>query len=220
MLIAFDVSLLGRFWMPILRTSTTTLELFGLSVVGGTLLGLVLAMMRVSRIWPVKGISWILVWILRGVPALILLFFAFYGLPELGVHLQPIEAGALGLSLSAAAYNAEIIRSGIISVASGQWEAAQALALPSFTTWRRIILPQSIRIALPPYMTNAITLLKSTSLASTITILEMTGEANRLISTSLDPLEILTDVALIYILMAAVLAILQGVLEKAFELKE
>lgn len=220
MILAFDVNLLGHFWMPIFRTSTTTLELFGMSVVGGTALGLLLAIMRISKVWPVRSVSWVLIWVLRGVPALILLFFAFYGFPELGVHLQPLEAGALGLSLSAAAYNAEIIRSGILSVAAGQWEAAQALALPSFRTWRRIVLPQSIRIMLPPYMSNAITLLKSTSLASTITVLEITGEANRLISTSLDPLEILTDVALIYILMAAVLSVLQGVLEKAFELKQ
>lgn len=211
---------MGHFWLPLLRTSSTTLEIFGMSVLGGTFLGLLLAIMRLSSIGVVKGISWTIVWILRGVPALILLFFAFYGLPQLGIRLGPISAGALGLSLSAAAYNAEIFRSGFMSVDSGQWEASQALALPTATIWRRIIIPQSIRIILPPYMSNATTILKSTSLASTITVLEITGEANRLISTNLNPLVILADVAVIYIALAAVLSILQALMEKAFALRQ
>jgi len=216
----YDVEIVKQYWWLITKSSTTTLIVFAGSLVLSTILGLVLAIMRFSSFWLFSAISEAFVWLFRGIPALVLLFFAFYALPQLGISLSPINAAILGLGLSASAYNAEFFRSGIISVDRGQWEASQALAISGARTWRRIILPQAVRIILPPYMSNAITLLKSTSLASVITVSEITGVANRLISSTFKPIEILTVVAVLYLAMSTVLTLFQQWAEHAVALKE
>ena len=122
----FDWHVIQESWPLFVTASQTTALLFAASLILATLLGLILALMRISSIPPLVWASATFVWIFRGVPALVVLFFTFYGLPALGLQLTAIQSGVLGLGVDAAAYKAEIIRSGIISVDRGQFEAAQA----------------------------------------------------------------------------------------------
>lgn len=216
---AFDLNLLRQSWPLFQEALGTTVLLFLAALTVGTVLGLVLALMRLSNIAPLVWVSATYVWIFRGVPALVVLFFAFYGLPAMGILLTPFAAAVVGLGLDAGAYKAEIIRAGIMSVDRGQWEAAHALAMSPAHCMRRIILPQAIRIMIPPYMSNAITLMKSTSLASVITVVEITAVANRLISSTFKPMEFLVEIALIYLAMGTLLAMLQQRLEVRFAIR-
>lgn len=217
---SYDIDTVTRYWWLITSSAGTTLIVFIGAAVLGTAVGLILAIMRLSPIAPLRYVSAGFVWFFRGIPALVLLFFTFYALPQVGISMSPINAAILGLGVAASAYNAEYFRSGIIAVDRGQWEASTALAISRARTWRRVILPQAVRIILPPYMSNSITLLKNTSLASVITVSEITGVANRLISSTFKPIEILTVVALLYLALSTVLTLLQQAAERAFALKE
>jgi His/Glu/Gln/Arg/opine family amino acid ABC transporter permease subunit len=215
----FDFSIITQYGPLIAESAGLTLQLFVASLLLGTGGGLVLALMRLSPNRVLSALSASYVWLFRGIPPLIVLFFTFYALPQFGVSLSALQAGIVGLGLVAAAYKAEIIRSGVISVDLGQWEASEALAMSKPHFMRRIILPQAIRIMIPPYMSNTITLLKSTSLASVITITEITGISNRLISSTFKAFEILTVAALIYLALNTVLVGIQILLERTFALK-
>jgi His/Glu/Gln/Arg/opine family amino acid ABC transporter permease subunit len=215
----FDMSVIEQSWPLFVTASQTTALLFVLSLALATALGLVLALMRISGVAPLVWTSAAFVWVFRGIPALVVLFFTFYGLPALGLQLTALQSGVLGLGIDAAAYKAEIIRSGIISVDRGQMEAAQALAMSPAQYMRRVILPQAVRIMVPPYFSNAVSLLKATSLASVITVTEVTGIANRLIASTFRPIEILALVGLIYLAMSTVLILLQQLFERRLALK-
>jgi His/Glu/Gln/Arg/opine family amino acid ABC transporter permease subunit len=215
----FDAQVWGEYLGALLDSLWATIWLFLGSMAIGTVGGALLALMRTTPVWPVRAVSIAFTWVFRGLPPLVILFFTYFGLPALGVALTPMAAGILGLGLTAAAYTAEIFRSGLSAVERGQREAAQAQAMtPTHNMWRGIA-PQAFRDSIPPYFSNAITALKATSLASTITVAEITGTANRLISTTFQPLEILTIVAIIYLLLNTVLVLLQFLFERAFALK-
>lgn len=215
----FDFTVIGDVTPQIVDGIWVTLLLFVASLALGTAAGLVLALMRLSSARPLVWFAVAFGWVFRGLPVLVVLFFTFYGLPALGVNITPLQAGILGLGVEAAAYKAEIIRSGLVAVDAGQTEAAQALALPRHRYMRRIIIPQGIRIMIPPYISNAITLLKATSIASIITVSEMTAISNRLISSTFRPIEILAVLAAIYLTLSTVLVGLQQVLERKFAVR-
>lgn len=198
---------------------STTLSLFAWALAVGTLLGLAVALMKIS---PAKSLSWsatIFSWLFRGIPLLILLFYAFFALPEVGWLLSPFWAAVLGLSLWTAAYQAEVIRSGLIAVDQGQTEASDALGMTRSHSMRKIILPQSIRIMVPPFTSNATTLLKQTSLATLVTVPEMTLLTQRIFSNNFKFIEPIFVLAVIYLGLTTVLLIGQQFAERAFRLK-
>jgi His/Glu/Gln/Arg/opine family amino acid ABC transporter permease subunit len=198
---------------------STTLSLFAWALAVGTLLGLAVALMKIS---PAKSLSWsatIFSWLFRGIPLLILLFYAFFALPEVGWLLSPFWAAVLGLSLWTAAYQAEVIRSGLIAVDQGQTEASDALGMTRSHSMRKIILPQSIRIMVPPFTSNATTLLKQTSLATLVTVPEMTLLTQRIFSNNFKFIEPIFVLAMIYLGLTTVLLIGQQIAERAFRLK-
>ncbi|MCZ6505580.1 MAG: amino acid ABC transporter permease [Actinobacteria bacterium] len=198
---------------------STTLSLFAWALAVGTLLGLAVALMKIS---PAKSLSWsatIFSWLFRGIPLLILLFYAFFALPEVGWLLSPFWAAVLGLSLWTAAYQAEVIRSGLIAVDQGQTEASDALGMTRSHSMRKIILPQSIRIMVPPFTSNATTLLKQTSLATLVTVPEMTLLTQRIFSNNFKFIEPIFVLAVIYLGLTTVLLIGQQIAERAFRLK-
>ncbi len=199
----------------------TTVKLFLWSLVLSTIGGLVLALMRLSRIAPLRWISAFIGWFFRGIPLLLLLFYAFFALPEFGsaFTLDAYWAAVAGLSIWTAAYQSEAIRSGIIAVDLGQVEAAEALGMTKFHYMRKIVLPQSIRITVPPFIGNAINTLKQTSLATAITVPEMTLLTNRIISREFKAVEPLFALAIIYLILTTLLVIAQVGLERAFKLK-
>jgi len=205
----FDLLLLG---------TRLTLVLFFFSSLLGTVLGLVLALMRMSRFRLARWSSLFYIWVFRGIPVLVILFFAFFVVGR-RMGLTSVQAGILGLGFSAAAYIAEIIRAGIMSVDPGQSEASEALAMTKRHYMRRVILPQSIRVIIPTYMSNSILVLKVTSVAVAIGIIELTGITRQLSNSTTRPIELFTAAAVLYVFLTTVLVVVQEVLERRFALK-
>ena len=201
------------------KGASKTLSLFAWSLAFGTLAGLAVALMKLSTTKSVSRFATLFSWLFRGIPLLILLFFAFFALPEVGWLLSPFWAAVLGLSLWTAAYQAEVIRSGIIAVDLGQTEASDALGMTRSHSMKRIILPQGIRIMLPPFTSNATTLLKQTSLATLVTVPEMTLLTQRIFSNNFKFIEPIFVLAMIYLAMTTVLVVGQQIAERAFRLK-
>lgn len=205
----------------ILEGLSITLSLFLWTLLLSTVLGLVLALMRLSPLAPLRWFSAVYGWLIRGIPLLLLLFYVFFALPEFGdfFTLSPFRSAVLGLTLWTASYQSEAIRSGIISVDLGQYEASEALGMTKFHQMRKIILPQSVRIIAPPFTGNAINALKQTSLATVITVSEMTGITRGIIASSFQTVEPLLALALVYLALTTVLVFAQIWLERVFRLK-
>lgn len=205
----------------ILQGLSITVNLFVWSMVYSTVGGLVLALMRLSPITPFRWFSAFYGWLFRGIPLLLILFYMFFALPEFGrsFTFSPFHAAVMGLSLWTAAYQSEAIRSGIIALDSGQVEASEALGMTRRHYMRKIVLPQSVRIIVPPFAGNAINTMKQTSLATVITVPEMTLLTQRIISREFKAVEPLFTLAVIYLALTTVLVIAQQGLERAFRLK-
>ncbi len=213
-----DWGVVGRSWDLLVGGTWVTLQLFVWSLALGTVLGLILALMRLSRFRALRWLSLGYIWLFRGIPVLVALFFAFFVLGR-QVGLSPLQAGILGLGTSAAAYKAEIIRAGIMSVDPGQYEAAEGLAMTRRHYMRRIIIPQGIRVMVPTYMSNTILVLKVSSVAVAIGIVELTGITRQLSNSTNRPIELLTAAAFIYLMLTTVLVIVQEILARRFSLK-
>lgn len=209
-----DLTDLSRYLRLLFAGATFTIYLSLTTLVLSTLLAIPLALVSLSKIrvarWAIATYSWAA----RGTPELILLFIAFFGLSQVGLKLEPMSAAILAFVTFSTAYNLEILRGGFAGVATGQYEAARALGLPYGRTIRRIILPQVIRIIIPPYATNATTILKRTSLASVVAVSELTATANRLIGSTNRPFEVLLLSGLIYVILNSLIIMLELVLEK------
>jgi polar amino acid transport system permease protein/cystine transport system permease protein len=216
-----DWDFIGDIAPTILKGLSITLNLFFWSMVFSTIGGLALALMRLSHFAPLRWFSIGFGWFFRGIPLLLLLFYAFFALPELGEAflLSPFRAAVLGLSLWTAAYQSEAFRSGILAVDAGQFEAAEALGMSKTHYTRTIVLPQAARIIIPPFMGNAINTMKQTSLATVITVPEMTLLAQRIISSEFKAVEPLFTLAMIYLALTSVLVLAQFGLERTFRLK-
>ncbi|UXM95043.1 cystine ABC transporter permease [Bartonella sp. HY329] len=200
----------------LLRGALYTIGLSVVSMPLGLILGFFLALARLSRSrwlnWPARTyISFI-----RGTPLIVQLFLIFYGLPQVGITFSPITAALIGLTLSVAAYNAEIIRSAISSIDRGQWEAAATIGMTRFQTMRRVILPQAGRIALPGISNSFISLVKDTSLAATIQVPELFREAQLITARTFQIFAMYLSAAMIYWLLSTMLASLQKSLETRF----
>ncbi|AKK20652.1 amino acid ABC transporter permease [Candidatus Liberibacter africanus PTSAPSY] len=154
-------------------------------------------------------IMYIYVWIFRGIPLLVLLFIIFYGLPHVGIIFDSFVAIIISLTLNFSAYISEIIRSSILSIPKGQWDASYAIGLKLNQTVRHIVLPQTISISAAPLSSEFISILKSTSLASTVTIPEIFQTAQRIVSTTYQPLIIYCELAFIYLILTSFCYIIQ-----------
>jgi len=212
--------------VPIIwKGAGATLSMFAWSLLFGTAAALALALMRLSSVKPLRWFAAGFGWLFRGIPLLILLFYAFFALPEVnigptdGILLPAFRAAVLALSLWTAAYQAETIRSGILSVDRGQSEAAEALGMTKRHYMRRIIIPQGLRIMIPPYMSITMVLLKQTSLATLVTVPEMTLLTQRIFSNNFQFIEPIFALAMLYLAMTTVLLIVQQVMERAFRLR-
>jgi polar amino acid transport system substrate-binding protein len=163
--------------------------------------GLLIALVRLYLPTPLQMLSVVYVELIRGTPLLIQLFFIFYALPNIGIKLSPMVAAVLGLGLNYAAYEAENYRAGILSVPKGQMEAARALGLTQWQALRYVVLPQAVRIALPPITNDFISLLKDSSLVSVITMVELTKVYTQVSATTFDYFGTGLIVAALYLLL-------------------
>ncbi|MGR3741471.1 amino acid ABC transporter permease [Companilactobacillus sp. DQM5] len=159
-------------------------------------------------------ISKFYIWIFRSTPLLVQLFIIFFGLPNIGIELNPFVAAVIGFSLNTGAYTSEIIRSALMSVPKDQWDASFTLGFSMYTTLKKIILPQAFRIALPPLFNSFIGLVKDTSLASSITILEMFQVSQQIAAKNFEPLLMYSLAAGLYAIICTLLTLLQRYLEK------
>ncbi len=167
-------ALIGDNLVPLAKAAITkTIPLTVFSFVIGLAVALVVALARLSSNVVLNGIARLYISIIRGTPLLVQLFIVFFALPELGVKIDPFPAAVIAFSLNVGGYAAEIIRSAIASIPKGQWEAAQTIGLNYVGTLRRVILPQAARVAVPPLSNTLISLVKDTSLASTILVTEL-----------------------------------------------
>ena len=216
-----DIAFMIEIMPDILEGLSTTVRLFLWSMLLSTPAGLLLALMRMSPLAPFRWISGVYSWLFRGIPLLLIMFYVFFALPEFGERFlwSPFWAAVASLSLWTASYQAEAIRSGILAVDRGQFEASEALGMTKFHYMRRIVLPQSVRIIVPPFMGNSINTLKQTSLATVITVPEMALLTTRIISREFKALEPLLALAIIYLALTTVLVFAQQGLERAFRLK-
>lgn len=198
----------------LLRAAFLTLAVSASAMVLAIATGLLLAICRIFGPLPIRWLATAYIELIRGTPLLIQLLFIFYGLPNVGIRLSPFVASVIGLGLNYAASEAEIYRAGILSVPAGQWQAAYALGLTRMRALRLIIMPQAVRLMLPPVTNDFIALLKDSSLVSALTIMELTGAYNRLATETFDYFGAGLVVALLYFIIGLPFARLARTLEK------
>ena len=206
--------LIESFWQILLPGLTMTIPLTILSFTFGLILALLAALVQVAEIRVLKPIARFYIWVIRGTPLLVQLFVIFYGLPSLGILLDAFPSAVIVFSVNTGAYAAETIRAAIESVPRGQLEAGYCAGLTYAQTMRRIILPQAMRTAFAPLSNSLISLVKDTSLAANITILEMFMASQRIAARTYEPFALYCEVGLIYLLFCTVLTALQRRLEK------
>lgn len=201
-------------YLPILLQGVQLTVLITLaSLVVSTLLGLVWAVLRVSGIAVLAGVSAVMINILRGIPIIVQLFYIYFVLPDFGLSLTAVQAAIIGLGIAYSAYQAENFRAGIEAVDRGQVEAALSIGMSWGMTMRRVILPQAIRIALPPYGNIMIMMLKDSSQASTITVAELALQGKLIASSTFKNTSVYTMVALMYLALSLPLILLVRHLE-------
>ncbi|MNO18370.1 L-cystine transport system permease protein TcyB [compost metagenome] len=204
--------------LPLLKAGVAfTIPLAVVSFILGLLLAIFTALIRLSPWTLPKLIARFYVWIIRGTPLLVQLFIIFYGLPAVGIILDPFIAATIGFTLSVGAYSSEIVRAAILSIHKGQWEAAFSVGMTRGQALRRVILPQAARVSVPPLSNSFISLVKDTSLAATITYVEIFKTAQQITATSYEPLLLYSEAALFYLLFCSVLSVLQNYLEKRLD---
>ncbi|WP_112324271.1 amino acid ABC transporter permease [Oceanibium sediminis] len=202
-------------YLPVmLKATLLTITLALVTQTLGTSIGFVFALGRTSRSRILRFVVWAYVWLFRGTPVLLHLFFVYYAAPLFGVTLDAIPAAIIAMTLSSAAYNTEILRAGIQAVHPGQVEAAEAVGMRYSRIVRHVIAPQAVRIVIPPYMSNFISHTKNTSLASVITVPELMLTSQMVYSSTYRAIEILTVAGLIYLLLTSCLTGLQLWLER------
>ncbi len=204
---------LHMFWAGM----TITVKASVAAVLIGTALGVLIGAMRVLPVRPLRTISGAYVYVIRGTPLLIQLFLIYFGLPSLGLNLPAFSAGVIGLAINSSGYVGEIVRGGIEAVPKGQWEASQVLGLSYLKTMRHIILPQAIRNMLPAFGNEFITLIKESSLLSTLAITELTMVGQQVRSVTYASFETFILVGLIYLCLTSFIGLMLGIVEKKWQ---
>jgi cystine transport system permease protein len=213
-----DWELISSSLWPLLRGALTgTIPLALASFVLGLGLALVVALMRLSKVRVVSGIARAYVSVIRGTPLLVQLFVIFYGLPSVGVTIDPWPSAIIAFSANVGGYAAEIIRAAIQSVPKGQWEAAHMIGMSNRLALRRIILPQAARVSVPPLSNTFISLVKDTSLASLILVTELFREAQQIAAGTGEFMTLYVEAAVIYWVICLFLSSGQSVLERRLD---
>jgi polar amino acid transport system permease protein len=204
-------------FMPILLQGVgLTIAVTAGSLVLSTMLGLGWALMRVSQLAVLRQASKLAVNVIRGIPIIVQLFYIYFVLPEFGITLSALQAAIIGLGIAYSAYQAENFRAGIEAIDPGQIEAAQSIGMRRLLIMRRVILPQAVRIVLPPYGNIMIMMLKDSSQASTITVAELALQGKLIASSTFKNMTVFSLVALLYLCMSLPLMAMVSWLERRF----
>ncbi|MGI6251891.1 MAG: amino acid ABC transporter permease [Aminivibrio sp.] len=212
-----DFSAITPYFHMLITGAWVTLQASLLAVLFGSIFGTIVGALRVVPIAPVRAIAAGYIYIIRGTPLLIQLFLIYFGLPSLGLNLPAFTAGIIGLSINSSGYVGEIVRGGIEAVAKGQWEASKVLGLSYIKTMRFIILPQAIRNMLPAIGNEFVTLIKESSLLSTLAITELTMVGQQVRSVTYASFETFIMVGIIYLVMTSSTSLLLQYVEKKWQ---
>src|ERR1700676_267838 len=203
----------------LLRGALLAIEISVLAMAFGLVLGLGLALMRLSRHAALRSPAWCYIWFVRGTPLLLQLVFIYDVLPAIGIKLDTFTTAVIGFSLNEAAFGAEIIRGGVLSVSRNQSIAAAALGMPPLLTLRRIVLPQAMRGILPGIANQAIGMIKGTSIASVIFVNELTFRAQQIVGQNFKFFTVFAAAGIIYLILTSGVAMAQFYLEKFYSLE-
>lgn len=204
-------------WMPeLLAAAGNTLRMTVLAFILAFVAGLLLALAKLSPLAPLQFFASGYIEVMRGIPALAVLFLIYFGLADFGIVFDAFPAAVVGLGLNGAAYMAEVFRAGIQSIHAGQMEAALTVGMTPLAAMRWVIFPQALRVTLPPLANFGIALLKDTSVASIISAPELMLRARDLASSSFQPMEVFLLAAAIYLVMSLPIAFLTRRLEARF----
>ena len=199
----------------------TTLWLTLVSGSVGLVLGTCAALARTARWAAVRWVASFYIWVIRGTPLLVQILFVYFALPVLvpGLNLPDFAAAVVALGLNVGAYNAEAIRAGLLAVPRGQTEAAKALGLGRVHVFMDVVFPQAFKISLPPLVSNFVALLKDSSLAYAIGVVELTNVGNRIQSATFQPIATLTTVAITYLLLTTLVTQVSNAVEYRFDVE-
>lgn len=201
--------LADSFFKILLPGLTMTIPLTVISFSIAMVIATVVALIQFANVKVLKPLARFYIWVIRGTPLLVQLFVVFYGLPRVGILIDPFPAAVIVFSINEGAYSAEIIRAALEAVPSGQLEAGYCVGMNYLQTIRRIILPQALRTAFPPLSNSLIAMVKDTSLAANITVTEMFMVTQRIVARTYEPLALYIEVGLIYLIFSTVLTKLQ-----------
>jgi polar amino acid transport system permease protein len=209
-----DIKFMIGLFPVLLKGAAMTMELTCLSMLFGMVIGLGLALARISRSPLLNKPASLYIWWMRGTPLLMQLFLIYYGLPQAGITLDPFPAAAIGMTLNASAYIAEIFRGGILSIDKGQTEAARSLGMTYMQSMRWVIFPQTLPRIMPPLGNEAVARLKDSSLVSTIAMVDLMRSAQQMIATTFRPLEVYFAAGILYLLLTSAFTVLFGAWER------
>ncbi|MGE7689577.1 amino acid ABC transporter permease [Lysinibacillus sp. NPDC097214] len=215
-----DFSLVTDFLPFMVKASWVTLKLTLYSTIFGLILGLFVALMKISKVKIIRLVADFYLWIIRGTPMLVQLFLIYYGLPQVGIELSPMVAAVIALGINSAAYTAEIYRGGIMSISKGQIEAAESLGMSYFLQMRKVILPQALRVSLPSLGNQAIMMLKDSSLASLVTVSELLMVSQRYAASNYAFIEFYLVAAGFYLVMTTFFTFILNRVERRMSVSE
>jgi polar amino acid transport system permease protein len=199
-----------------------TVELTVVAGLLGVAIGLLAAVGKLARFAPLRWLAAAYIWAIRGTPLLVQVLFVFLALPMMipGLQLSDFNSAAMALAFNVGAYNAEAIRAGIQAIPKGQTEAARSLGLSPLQTFADVIFPQSFKIALPPLVNNFVALLKDSSLAYVIGVVELSNIGNRIQAATFQPVPVLIATASIYLILTTVLTQISGAIEMRLDIEQ
>jgi polar amino acid transport system permease protein len=198
-----------------------TVQLTLVAGVAGLVLGLLAALGKLSRLAPLRWLAGLYIWVMRGTPLLVQVLFVYFALPSLvpALKLSDFASACIALALNVGAYNAEAIRAGLQAVPKGQIEASRSLGLTGWWSFVDIVFPQAIKISLPSLVNNVVSLLKDSSLAYTIGVVELTNVGNRIQAATFQPMPTLVTTALVYLVLTTVLTQLADAVEQRYDVE-
>lgn len=207
---------LERAWPFLTKGFSVTIEIWAISILIGIVFGLIACLMKLSKWKPLNLIANFYIWLIRGTPMIVQALVVYFGMPQVipGFHPTPFMAGIITLSLNAGAYLSEIFRSGIQAVPKGQTEAARSLGLSSGRTMMKIVLPQAVKIAIPPMVNQFIITLKDTSILTVIGLAEIVNKASQYVNVRYDYFATYVWVGVFYLVFTSLLMILAHYMEK------
>ena len=208
---------LDSFWDILLPVLLVTIPLTALSFTFALIIAVIVALIQFANVPILTQLARFYIWIIRGTPLLVQLFIVFYGLPHVGILIDPFVAAVVVFSINEGAYCSETMRAALESVPKGQLEAGLCAGMSWGQTIRRIVLPQAFRTAFPTLGNSLISMVKDTSLAANITVTEMFMTTQRIVARTYEPLLLYVEVGLIYLIFCTVLTKLQTSGEKRLQ---